>query len=361
MSSTVLGKHRHQARPAPPAPALPPHAPGASAFRTAVLVGGVLLLQLGFILSYVGAFHAPTATRIPIAVVAPQAVSPQLVTALDGLPGSPLRATPLADETAARQWINTQEGAAALIVDPQQSSDRLFVASGAGPAVASASGQIVAALESSRQRTVTVVDVVPLQSGDGRGLTPFYLVIGWILGGYLVAAIVGITRGSRARTVRRSVVRLVAMVPYALASGIGGALLVGPVLHALTGSLVALSAIGTLIVLGAAVVTFALQASLGVAGIGVTILLFVVLGSPSAGGPYPPPLLPAFWRVISGWLPNGAGTTAVRNTVYFSGARTTEPFLVLATYVVVGVVLTLVATAISARRTTLPLQRGLEC
>ena len=39
--------------------------------RAAVLVIGVLLLQFGFVLSYVGAFHAPTPRDVPLAVVAP--------------------------------------------------------------------------------------------------------------------------------------------------------------------------------------------------------------------------------------------------------------------------------------------------
>ena len=39
--------------------------------RTLLLVIGVLLIQLGFVLSYVGAFHHPTPQRVPVAVVAP--------------------------------------------------------------------------------------------------------------------------------------------------------------------------------------------------------------------------------------------------------------------------------------------------
>jgi hypothetical protein len=37
----------------------------AVSLRTFLLVFGVLLLQLGFILSYVGAFHSPRPVRIP--------------------------------------------------------------------------------------------------------------------------------------------------------------------------------------------------------------------------------------------------------------------------------------------------------
>ena len=35
----------------------------------------------------------------------------------------------------------------------------------------------------------TVTDAVPAQPGDARGLTDFYLVVGWLIGGYLVAAL----------------------------------------------------------------------------------------------------------------------------------------------------------------------------
>lgn len=170
-----------------------------------------------------------------------------------------------------------------------------------------------------------MVDVAPLQLGDGRGLTSFYLVIGWILGGYLATAIIGVTRGSRPGSKNRAAIRLGAMIPYALASGLGGAVIVDTLLHALSGHFLALRGIGSLLVFTAAAVTMALQAMMGVVGIGVAVLVFVVLGNPSAGGSYPAALLPAFWRAIGGALPNGAGTTAVRNVVYFGGQATAIP------------------------------------
>ena len=55
--------------------------------RAALLVVGVLALQLLFIASYVGALHRPDPTDVPFGVVAPQQVSGQLVTQLDSLPG----------------------------------------------------------------------------------------------------------------------------------------------------------------------------------------------------------------------------------------------------------------------------------
>lgn len=67
----------------------------------------------------------------------------------------------------------------------------------------------------------------------------------------------------------------------------------------------------------AATVTMAFQALFGIIGIGATVLVFVILGNPSAGGAFQPPLLPPFWRTIAYALPNGAGTDSVRRIVYF--------------------------------------------
>ena len=50
----------------------------------------------------------------------------------------------------------------------------------------------------------------------------------------------------------------------------------------------------------------------------------------------PSAFLPAFWRAIGPYLPAGAGTTAVRNTVYFSGNEIGLALVVLAAYLVVG-------------------------
>jgi hypothetical protein len=313
--------------------------------RTVVVVAGVLLLQLGFILSYVGAFHHPKPHHIPLAVVAPAPQAGQLAAQLNALPGSPVRATVVADEAAARERLRHNTSAAALVVDATGNTDTLLVSSAAGTSVQSAVQAVVERAEAAQQRGVRTVDVVPLQSGDGRGLTGFYLVLGWIVGGYLVAALLGVAKGARPATLRRALFRLGAVVPYALLSGLGGALIVGPVLGALTGHFWALAALGALLVFTAAAVTMALQVLFGVLGIGLTVLLFVVLGNPSAGGAYQPALLPPFWRAISAALPNGAATAAVRHIVYFDGYAVAGPILVIAGWALAGVVVALAAAA----------------
>src|SRR4051794_12899373 len=294
------GHARHEAAEPPTQPVrLGAELRDAISVRTVVLVCGVLLLQLGFILSYVGAFHAAVPHRIELAVVAPN----QVVGQLNAIPGEPLHAVPVADEAAARARIRSGRAPAALIVNPNGTNDELLVASAAGTATATAVESVVARAEQSQERTLTTTDIVPLQPRDGRGLTGFYLVIGWIVGGYLVAALLGVAKGARPATTRRGVIRLASIVPYAIGAGLGGALVVGPLLGAITGHFMALWWLGALLVFAAAAVTMAFQVLFGVLGIGVTVLVFVVLGNPSAGGAYQPALLPAFWRSLSSGLP----------------------------------------------------------
>jgi hypothetical protein len=315
--------------------------------RTVLLVVGVLLLQLGFILSYVGAFHAPKPQRIGMVLVAPAQVAPQLVSRLNAIPGGPIRVKAVADVGAAQQLIRTARTSGALVINVSGSQDTLYVTSAGGAAVETAVTTVVQRVEATQKRTVAVRDLVPAQAGDARGLTGFYLVVGWMVGGYLVAALLGVAKGARPANVRRAIVRLGAIALYAIVSGLGGAVIVGPVLGALNGHLVTLWWLGALIVFGAGAVTMAFEVLLGVLGIGAAILLFVILGNPSAGGAYQSSLLPPFWRAISNAIPTGAGTDTVRRIVYFGSHGIGMHLLVLALYAVVGSV---VAVAASARK-----------
>ncbi|MFF5565207.1 DUF3533 domain-containing protein [Streptomyces sp. NPDC012623] len=319
-------------------------------FRTILLIAGVLLLQLGFILSYIGAFHAPKPHQIPVAVVAPAQMSEKTVAGLNGIASTPVKAEPVASKAAAEEQIRTGRTSAALLVNGGGTEDTLLVASGAGKAESDAVTSVITSAEADQQRTVTTHDIVPLQSGDGRGLSGFYLVIGWIVGGYLVAALLGVAAGTRPLTGRRAVFRLGAMVPYAILSGLGGALVADQALGALTGHFLALWGIGTLLVASAAAATMAFQSLFGVIGIGITVLVFVILGNPSAGGAYQSSLLPPFWRGISDWLPNGAGTDAVRRVVYFGAEGITGHLLVISAYAVAGALVAVLVPVWRARR-----------
>ncbi|SDO54206.1 hypothetical protein SAMN04515671_1272 [Nakamurella panacisegetis] len=350
--STSVGHGRHEV----PEEAAPPQGiwaefKDAVALRTVALIVGVLLLQLGFVLSYVGAFHAPTPKNIPLAVVSSSAqASDQVAAQLNVITGTPLRATVVTDRETAERQIRNGELSAALLVDPQGTADTLLTSSGGGVSVSGAVTSVIDQVEAAQKRTVTVTDIVPLQGGDGRGLTGFYLVIGWLVGGYLVASLLGVAAGARPATPRRAWFRLIAIVPYAIVSGLGGALIVDQVLGALTGHFMSLWWLGALLVASAAAATMAFQVLFGVIGIGITVLVFVVLGNPSAGGAYQTTLLPPFWRALSNALPNGAGTDAVRRIVYLGSNGITGHLVVIAIYAVAGAAVAIAGSHLIQRR-----------
>jgi hypothetical protein len=314
--------------------------------RTVGLIIGILLLQIGFILSYVGAFHSPTPHGIPVAVVAPAPESGPIVTKLNLIPSAPLHATAASSQAAARRLIGEESISAALVINPAGTTDTLLVASADGSSEATAVQQVITAAEASAHRSVTVTDIVPLNRGDFHGLTAFYLVTGWTVGGYLVAALLGIASDARPVTTRRTIFRLIAFVPYAIISGLAGAIVVGPVLGAFTGHLLALWWLGALLVFAVGAVTLAFQTLFGVIGIGITILVFVILGNPSAGGAYQPALLPPFWRAIGSALPNGAAVDSVRRIVYFGAYDISGHLIVLASYAVAGVIIAIIGAII---------------
>ena len=321
--------------------------------RTVLLVVGVLAIQIAFIWSYVGAFHSPRPYRVPVTVTAPGAPAAtvgQLVTRLNSLSGTPLRATGVTTEDQARKRLTDGTDYAALVVDAAGTGDRLLTASALGSSTVTAATRVFTQVEGAEHRQLTVTDIVPLQNEDYNGLTGFYLVIGWLVGGYLVASLLGIARGSRPSTLRRARFRLGMMVVYSIVGGLGGAIIVDPILGAMTGHFLALWWLGAMIVAAAATVTLALQVLFGVIGIGLTVLIFVVLGNPSATGAYQVPMLPVFWRTIAYWLPNGAGVDTLRRILYFGGNGIVGHLVVICAWIVGGAIVTLLASYLLHRR-----------
>lgn len=309
--------------------------------RAALLVIGVLALQLLFIASYIGALHNPKPTDVPFGVVAPQQVSARLVTELKNLPGDPLDPRTVSDAATARRQILDREIDGALIVSPRGTTDTVLVASGGGTVLATSLTKIIEEVELTQHRTTRAVDVAPASAQDFDGLSSFYLAVGWCVGGYLCASILAISAGSRPANRQRAVIRTGVMALYSIAGGIGGAIIIGPILGALPGSFWGMSGLGALTVFAVGMITLALEALTGIVGIGLAVLIVVIAGNPSAGGAFPLPMLPDFWRAIGPALPPGASTWTARSIAYFRGNAVTGPLLVLSAWAVVGTVITL--------------------
>lgn len=299
----------------------------------------ILLLGFAFTSSYVSALHHPKPHQVPVAVAGPsKAVSQAKQTMGDG---EALDVQAKSDAGSARQAIKDRQVYGALVLG--QNSDRLILADAAGPKVTSKIQQTVAQQEKQHGRQLETEHTHRLQSGDFQGLSSFYAVVGWAFAGYVAAIVLSFVVGPAPLTARRGGLRIAALAGYAVLSGLLGAIAVDPILGAIGGHFMELWAIGAFTTAAAGMATAALQALLSMGGTLLALLAFVVVGNPSAGGVFAPELLPAFFRAVGGWLPNGAGVDALRSLVYFDGAALTQPLSVLAGYVVVaGLVLAVV-------------------
>jgi hypothetical protein len=289
----------------------------------------VLLVQGLFVVSYVGALHNPKPQNLPFGVTG----SPVLAAAV-GKQLS-LRTRSYADESAARQAIDRRSIYGALITG--NSGATLLVAPAAGNAVAALLASAFTQVAAAAGQKLVVVQVHELPGGDRVGVVSFLVAMALVVGGYLSATIATTLAG--AATGRR---RAVTLALVAAAGALITDLLAGPVLGAIPeGHFVELLGIFAFLMLAVALASAGLQTLFGPFGTLIVIVAFVIFGAPAAGGSLPRPFLPEFWATIGPFLPPGAGTTAIRNTIYFGANGIGQPLLVLAAYFIAGGVVVL--------------------
>jgi hypothetical protein len=295
----------------------------------------VLFVQALFVLSYVGALHHPKPHDVAFGVVGasplPIAVGKQFS----------LKTTQYSNESAALTAIDQRKIDGAFVANP--AGAKLIVAPAASPAGASALAGAFTAAGAAFGQKIAIVQVHALPAGDASGTVSFLVVMALIVGGYLSSTIAMTFGGQASRRGRLAALALVA---------VSGALLTdtfaGPILGAVpTSKFLVLWGLFTLVMMAVAFATSALQTVLGAAGTLVVVVVFVIFGAPASGGSVPTAYLPGLWRTFGPYLPAGAGTTAVRNTIYFNGNGITRSLLVLAAYLVVGAA---VVIAIRRRR-----------
>ncbi|OZD84604.1 hypothetical protein CH273_05015 [Rhodococcus sp. 05-339-2] len=309
--------------------------------KMSLLAAAVLVLQLGFILSYVSAFHQPTPHAIPIAVVTepglPEGLDQQTADRLDAIDGTPLAARTAADTAEVRSLLRDRDILGAYVIGAD-GTDTLITASAAGSSVATALESIFTEVEASQGRQFVVRDEIPVGVHDNRGLSGFYLSVGWVVGGYLLAAAFGLLIGAP-QSRRETCSHVGILAAYAVTSGALGAFLTTHVLETFAGHWFPLALLGTGVVFATGLFTMGLRALIGVAAVPAAIVLFVILGNPSAGGAFGADVLPSLYASIGRWITPGIGTEGVRSIVYFSGTGLGQPALALALYIVIGTLL----------------------
>ncbi|HOW02263.1 MAG TPA: ABC transporter permease [Rhodoglobus sp.] len=316
-----------------------PHTP----FRRVVVVGVALAAVLSVILL---AFLWPTVTSsvkaLPIAIAAPAEQADQLAGALEERSPGAFDVTTVADRATAVDLIETRQAYGAIVLG---SDPEVMTASAASPLVAQLLTGFAPALAAQLNAApaaqgialpapliVTVTDVVPLASTDARGLglasSSFPLVLGGMIGGIAVSlAIVGVWR------------RVTATLIY---SAVGGLAITGILqgwFGALQGDYFVNAAAVALTILGIAGTIVGCVSLFGRPGIAVGSVLFLFIANPISAAAQPVEFLTAPWGAIGQWFPPGAAATLLRELSYFPRADTLFPWLVLAGWAVLGLLL----------------------
>jgi hypothetical protein len=303
---------------------------GADERRTYRLAAGALLVALIttaiFATAYIGALHTPTPHAVPIGVI-----NTRTATGLEQA-GDALAAHKEPNVAQLREDLKTRKIAAGLV------GGTLFVASGESYTTAAT----LAAALTKRSPGLRVIDVAPLQAGDSRGTTLFYMAVALGFAGYFAATALSTLLGTGLRSRRRAAARVGGLAGFSLAAGIVVAFLADVAFGAIEGHFLAIAGIGALLAFAVGAATSALQAAFGIGGTLIAMVAFIMLGNSASGGAYQGTFTPGFWRAIGPYLPAGAGLSALKGAVYFDGTNIVGRLVVLVLYAAVGALVTVV-------------------
>jgi hypothetical protein len=300
-----------------------------------VMIPAIVMACL-FAVSYVYGMGRPAPRGIPVAVVGPTSgpgAKAEIRAASEA--GVAFRSYPTAQ--AAVSAISDQATFGALLIE--RAAATLLVSSASGPSVARALTEIAGQLDARAPGTVVVKDIHPLPAGDPQGLAIFYVVIATMVLGFVTTFLTQVN--APGLNIREW---LLFIAGLAIVGGLCVTVVIDPLLGALKGSVVE-----TWIALAAWIGISSLFARTMIAlvrrlAIVPTMGTLLILGIPSSGGAVARPLLPAFYREIGSWLPNGAVVEVIRTITYFPQHQHVEPTLVLAAWIVGLLSLLLVAT-----------------
>src|SRR5580704_7881230 len=213
-------------------------------------LAAVVVFQLLFASVFLGVLHRPAPHHAPVAVAG---ASP-LASLVARHGGGMIRLTGVPDAAAARAAVRDGRVNAAVAAGPH--GETLLIQTAASPGTAAALTKAFTQAAAALKVPLAVRDLAPLPASDPTGASAFFLIAGWVLGGYVGATVLALAGGGmRSRDPRQAAGRLGWLAGYAVASGFAGALLFGPALGVMSGFSAALAGVGVLVVFAAAAAT----------------------------------------------------------------------------------------------------------
>lgn len=329
--------------------------PAISVRKALGLIVGLSLLIPLVLLMFIGPASRSAPHELAIGVAGPAPAVAQVEQVLQQRQPGAFDVQAYDDAAALEQATRDREVYGGLALGPQPVT---VLATGASPAVAGTISGLAAAVGQQHPGapTPTVVDVAPPADADPRGAGFGAMVMPIFLAG----AVLGIALTQLLGRARFIAVALPIGAALVGATCIGAAMWAGVLPGGFWAQWLAMAA--GIYAVSAAIA--GLVSLVGMAGMGIAALLFMLIGMPLAGIAAPPEYLPSIWGHVGQALPLGASGTALRSAAFFGDGRLVGigggcALLVLLAWVVVGYAL-LGGSVLKRRRLVRNQQAGLS-
>ncbi len=304
------GRHRHHPGPQSDAP---PERPGLTGPRAVLKpVISVLTIGLVFVSVFLAAFHTPQAHRLPVAVAASDKTAAHFDVRLQRVSPDGFQVDRYPDNASARRAVEHRQAYAALLADGGK--PKIVYAGANGPAVSA----LVAPLASlctgchPSEKRWPVIDILPLSSGDSRGLSVFYASFGLVLAGFLFGQMTYQVAPRLSFGQRVSSLAL-----FAVVGGLATALIASTAFGAIPGPFLGIAGLVALMAGAVAAATILLIRIFGPIGVLLASIFMIVMGNASSGGVLPPEFLPGWLKPLASVMPPGVGVRALDGIAYF--------------------------------------------
>ncbi|MER7807666.1 ABC transporter permease [Streptomyces sp900116325] len=273
----------------------------------------MLTIGLVFVSVFLAAFHTPQAHRLPVAVAASDKAAAQFDVRLQRVSPDGFQVDRYPDNASARWAVEHRQAYAALLADGGE--PKIVYAGANGPAVSA----LVAPLASlctpgcrSAEEKLPVMDILPLSSGDSRGLSVFYASFGLVLAGFLFGQM---TYQVAPRLSFRQ--RVSSLALFAVVGGLATALIASTAFGAIPGPFLGIAGLVALMAGAVATATILLIRIFGPVGVLLSSIFMIVMGNASSGGVLPPEFLPGWLKPLASVMPPGVGVRALDGIAYF--------------------------------------------
>lgn len=273
------------------------------------------------------------------AIIFTEGAAPEVLTA----PAANTAATQMLNGVATQ--LNAQIQQKALAAKTEALTQAVQAGGEQGAQAAAQLEQLKVQAEQASAMAVKTTVVVPLSESDSFGsgiaIAAFPLVIGGILGGSFSALRVN---GTWRRFVTAGL--------YTVIGGALTALILNVWFGMIPGDFATLwAAFGATYLATASFIVGVSALASPMVGLGVGAVITMFIGNPISGASMPSVFLPGAWGQIGQMMVPGASSTLLRSIAYFPEATTSDQWLVLGSWMAVGLLAGVIGWALKERRT----------